>query len=326
MSIKILKPGVLNTLQDLGRIGFRALGVGTNGAMDSFAASVSNYLVGNDDSSAVLEINYPAPEILFNKDALISLAGADFSASVDDLTMPLWSPFFIKKDSVLKFKKHVSGTKVYLAVVGGWQAESWLGSCSTNLPVQAGGYLGRALQKADEILFLNTTMPAGKKPTWNISQFELEKVYQPVHTIRCLQSVEWDMMDAASKNNFTRQQFIISNQSDRMGYRLTGEKLNLEESVELISSPVDGGTIQLLPDGNLIVLMADHQTTGGYPRIGSVIKADLPKFSQLVSGQEIRFSVVDMQVAEDELISMHDLLKEIRYGCHFSFNKHFNLD
>lgn len=317
---------MLTTLQDSGRTGYRSLGIGTGGAMDSFAASVSNFLVGNNDTAAVMEINYPAPEILFLKDALISLTGAGFSASVGDHPMPPWTPFLIKKDSVLKFNKPGSGSKAYLAVNGGWQAENWMGSCSTHLQVQAGGYSGRALQKGDELQFITAELKMDKQPAWNISQFELDKIYRPLNIIRCVKSVEWELIDATSKNNFTRQQFAVSNQNDRMGYRLTGEKLCLEETIELISSPVDAGIIQLLPDGNLIVLMADHQTTGGYPRIASVIKADLPKFSQLIPGEQFNFLLVDMQVAEEESISMNSLLKEIKYGCHFNFKKHFNLD
>jgi len=326
MSIKIIKQGVLTTLQDLGRNGFRAIGVGTGGAMDLFAASVSNYLVGNDDSNTVIEINYPAAEILFEKDGVVSLAGADFTASVDDKPMPVWSPFIIRKDSVLKFKKPAAGSKVYLAVAGGWPAETWLGSSSTNLHVKAGGYLGRALCKGDELQFEATSIQMNREPSWNISQFELDKIYKPANIIRCIRSVEWELMDATSKNNFTQLQFTINNQSDRMGYRLNGEKLNLSETIELISSPVDAGTIQLLPDGNVIVLMADHQTTGGYPRIASVIKADLPKFSQLKPGMLLSFQLLEMQAAEEALISMRRLLNEIKYGCHFNFKKHFNLD
>lgn len=326
MCIKIIKQGVLTTVQDLGRTGFRSAGIGTGGAMDAFAASVSNYLVGNDDSVAVMEINYPAPEIVFNKDALISLTGADFSAVAGNLPMSLWTPCFIKKGSVLKFNKPVSGSKAYLAVPGGWQAESWLGSYSTNLQVQAGGHSGKSLQKGDELLFQNSVLRIDKKPVWNISQFELDKIYKPLNLIRCIKSVEWNLMDEAAKNIFTKKYFTVSNQSDRMGCRLTGEKLSLEKPSELISSATDAGTIQLLPDGNLIVLMADHQTTGGYPRIGSVIKADLPKFSQLIPGQQIKFQVVDLEVAEEELISINSLLKEIKYGCHFNFKRYFNLD
>lgn len=326
MSIKVIKPGVLTTLQDLGRKGYREAGIGTGGAMDSFAASVSNYLVGNDETKAVMEINYPAPELIFIKDALISLTGADFFAVAEGLPVPLWSPLFIKKDAVLKFEKPLSGSKTYLAVSGGWQAESWLGSSSTNLQVQAAGYSGRALQKDDKILFHSPALRTDKKPSWNISQIELAKIYEPANTIRFMQSTEWNLMDETSKNNFTKTHFIISNQSNRMGYRLSGENLTLEKNIELISSPVDAGTIQLLPDGTLIVLMADHQTTGGYPRIGSVIKADLPKFSQLVPGQQVKFETVDLRLAEEELVSMKGLLKELKYGCHFNFKKHFNLD
>lgn len=323
MSIKILKQGVLTTLQDAGRTGYRSMGIGMGGAMDSFAAAVSNFLVGNGDTKAIMEINFPAPEILFQQDAVISLTGADFSAKVNDVLLNAWQPFFINAGSILKFSKPPIASKAYLAVAGGWKGERWLDSFSTHLKVEAGGYKGRAFKKEDIIEFEtnNFLSTQDKLFNWSISGKELEKIYQPNNSFRCIRSAEWHWLDGTSKENFEQQDFVISNQSDRMGYRLTGEKLKLLESAELISSPVDVGTIQLLPDGNAIVLMADCQTTGGYPRIASVIKADIPKFSQLVPGQKINFSLVDIGEAEDAYMAMTRLLEELKEACHLNFNK-----
>ncbi len=325
MSIKISKQGMLTTLQDGGRHGFRSMGIGTGGAMDVFAMAVSNFLVGNYDTAAVLEINFPGPEILFQQNAIISLAGADLSASINSDPLPLWRPFFVKKDSLLKFKKPVHGARTYLAVQGGWQSDKWLGSYSTHLQVSAGGHLGRPLQKDDVILFKedNFSLVGDKILNWHISHKETEKIYQPANSIRCIKSIEWDMLGEASKQNFEENNFEITSQSDRMGYRLNGEGLSPGQPAELISSAVDAGTIQLLPDGNLIVLMADHQTTGGYPRIASVLKADLPKLSQARPGQKISFKTVTVTEAEDALISMEQVLTEIKAGCRLNFEKYF---
>jgi antagonist of KipI len=325
MSIEIIKPGVLSTLQDGGRKGFRSTGIGPGGAMDLFAMAVSNFLVGNEETAAVLEINFPAPEILFLQNALISLTGADLSASVNNEPLPLWRPFFVKKDSLLKFKEPVHGAKVYLAVQGGWKSDKWLGSYSTHLKVAAGGHLGRALLKDDEVLFNenNFSLTGDKVLNWQLSYKQTDQVYQPSNSIRCVKSIEWGLLDKTSQQNFEEKEFEISNQSDRMGYRLNGALLSLQQPTELISSAVDAGTIQLLPDGHLIVLMADHQTTGGYPRIASVIKADLPKLSQLRPGQPVNFKTVTVKEAEDVLISMMQLLTEIKAGCHLNFEKYF---
>ncbi len=325
MSIKIIKQGVMATLQDAGRHGFRNIGIGVGGAMDVFAMKVSNFLVGNDEMDVALEINFPAPEILFQQNVIISLTGADLLATIDDRTVPLWRPFFVKKDSVLKFKKPISGSKAYLAVQGGWQSEKWLGSYSTHLQVAAGGHSGRALQKNDVIFFKDNTLSLAEEKIlgWHISQHELDKVYKPANTIRCIEGVEWSLLNKTSRQHFEKLDFSITNQSDRMGYRLNGTALSLQEPIEIISSAVDAGTVQLLPDGNLIVLMADHQTTGGYPRIASVIKADLPKLSQVSPGQKINFKTVTVNEAEDALISMTQALIEIKAGCHLNFQKYF---
>ena len=325
MSIKIIKPGVAATLQDVGRNDFRGIGIGTGGAMDVFAMKVSNFLVGNDEADATLEIHFPAPEILFQQNAIISLTGAHLLATIDDTPVPLWRPFFVKKGSILKFKQPVSGSKTYLAVHGGWLSENWLGSYSTHLQVVAGGYSGRALQKNDILFFKSNAISLREEKiiSWHISQHELDKIYQPVNTIRCIQGVEWGLLNKTSQQHFEKIDFSITNQSDRMGYRLSGTALSLQEPVEMISSAVDAGTIQLLPDGNLIILMADHQTTGGYSRIASVIKADLPKLSQLNTGQTISFKPISVPEAEDALISMTQALVEIKAGCHLNFQKYF---
>lgn len=325
MSIKIIKQGVLATLQDGGRNGFRSMGIGHGGAMDIFAMAVSNFLVGNYEAAAVLEINFPGPEILFQQNAIISLAGADLSASVNDESLPLWRPFFVKKDSLLKFRKPVYGAWTYLAVQGGWQSDKWLGSYGTHLQVAAGGHSGRSLMKGDTILFKenNFSLTGDKLLNWHISHNETERIYQPANTIRCIKSIEWDLLSEASKQHFEKNAFEITSQSDRMGYRLSSEPLLSEQPAELISSAVDAGTVQLLPDGNAIVLMADHQTTGGYPRIASVIKADLPKLSQVRPGQKISFKTTTVTDAENALISMEQVLTEIKAGCRLNFEKYF---
>lgn len=325
MSIKIIKPGVLTTLQDGGRFGLRSIGIGPGGAMDLFAMKVSNFMVGNNEDAAVIEMNFPGPEIQFQQDALVSLTGADLSAAVNDTAATLWKPFFIKKDDVLKFKQPIHGAKTYLAIKGGWQSEKWLGSYSTHLKLRAGGHLGRALQKEDIVFFKENDQPiiADKILNWHISLNETAKVYEPYHSIRCIAGIEWGLLDQTSKEKFTNEDFLISNQSDRMGYRLSGHPLSLQESTELISSAVDAGTIQFLPDGNLIVLMADHQTTGGYPRIASVIKADLPKLAQSTAGQSIAFKMVTIKEAEDALISMMQSLADIKAGCYRNYKKYF---
>ena len=323
MSIKITRPGVLATLQDAGRFGYRGIGIGSGGAMDFFAMKVANYLCGNEDAATVMEINFPAPEILFEQDAMISITGADFSAIINEMNIPAWSTCLVKKDSVLKFKQPVSGAKAYLAVHRGWQADKWLGSFSTHEKLIIGGFKGRALQKDDRIHFPENKFyfTENKILPWHISMHELNKIYQPLHCIHCIPGAEYELLTGTSKRNLEEQEFTISNKSDRMGYRLMNEPLLLKQPIELISSPVDMGTLQLLPSGDCIILMADHQTTGGYARIASVIKTDMPKMAQAKPGQSINFTMISLKAAEEKLMSMQKTLLEIKGACHFNLKK-----
>ncbi len=324
MSIKIIKPGVLATLQDAGRWGGRSMGIGCSGAMDIFAMKSANYLCANDDRQPIIEINVPGPQILFRQDAVISLTGADLAATINEKAIPFWRTIIVKKDSVLQFKQAVSGARACLAVQGGWAAQEWLNSYSTHLKLGAGGYRGRALQKDDIINFTanKILITENKVLPWYISQHELDKIYQPRNIIRCIKGPEYDWLDENSKHTFEENDHTIQNQSDRMGYRLKGKSLSIKHPMELISSAVDSGTVQVLPTGNGIVLMADHQTTGGYPRIASVIKADLPKMAQLNPGQKIFFKIVGIKEAEDTLISMQEQLAAIRSACRFQLKKY----
>jgi len=327
MSIKIIKPGLLTTLVDEGRTGFRHLGIGPGGAMDRFAMTVSNYLVGNCERVATIEMNFPAPEILLQHAHLISITGKGFEIQVNEKIVPLWKPILVKKGSIIRFEKVEGGSRAYLSVHGGWKAQEWLGSFSTHLGVKAGGYLGRALQKEDilETKGIDKDIDETKTLAWGVSKNELDKIYFLPNEIRITSSIETDLLSPESKENFLSSAFRVTPQSNRMGYRLEGEKLFLNQPVELVSSAVDFGTVQLLPDGNLIILMADHQTTGGYPRIASVIKSDLPKLAQMNPNDKINFKLIPLHEAESELLKRENSLAELKQACITQYKKYFNL-
>jgi len=317
MSIEVIKPGLLTTIVSTRRDGVRYLGIGPTGAMDEFALEVANFLVGNPVALATLEIHFPAPEILFHAAQLVSVAGVGFEVKVDDRTIPMWKPFVVSKGATLKFGKMPEGNRAYLSTRGGWKAQAWLGSPTTHIGAQIGGHAGRALQKGD-VLETNESEPCEneiKILPWGISINELKKIYAPAGEIRCTESAETDMLSRESNENLFSSSFAISPQSNRMGYRLEGEKLFPAKPIELVSSAVDFGTIQLLPDGNLVILMADHQTTGGYPRVASVIKPDLPKVAQRNLHDKIRFKLISLPEAELELEARGRLMGELRNAC-----------
>lgn len=314
MPIKFTRPGVFTTIQDLGRYGYRANGIGPGGAMDTFAASVANLLVGNNEKLPVLEMHFPAPEIFFEEDAVVSITGGNFSGYIDAEPMPSWTPVFIKKSSSLSFKKFVSGARGYLAIQGGIKCDNWLGSFSTHTKIKKGGYQGRPLLKNDVLPLNSTALGFPIKTFPNLSGL-ISAVYQSTYNIRCIGGPEWDLVDDRSKAVFSQLPFSITAQSDRMGYRLKGPELSLCETVELISSPVDYGTIQLIPSGQLIILMADHQTTGGYPRIAQVINADLPRLAQSPVHSELHFEMIAVENAADALFSLYQTHAFIAEAC-----------
>ncbi|MCW3089031.1 MAG: biotin-dependent carboxyltransferase family protein [Ferruginibacter sp.] len=311
MSIKIIKPGIFTTIQDMGRNGYRCDGIGPAGAMDFFAAALGNILLGNDENYPVIEMHFPAAELLFEEDILVSITGADFCASVDDIAVELWKPVLIKRQQTLCFKKYKMGARAYLSLQGEMKADKWLNSYSTNTKLKAGGYHGRPLIKGDSILIDLVASAMHPEHLPDITNL-LQPIYEPAGNIRCIVGPEWNSMDDASQKMFLNESFLITTQSDRMGYRLQGANLHLVDPAQLISSPVDKGTLQLLPNGQIIVLMADHQTTGGYPRIANVISADLPKLAQQAIHSKLQFELVNIETAEYALLSLYQLLESIQ--------------
>lgn len=309
MNLLIRKPGILTTVQDLGRIGHRSLGINPNGVMDRTAARLINTLVGNDENEAVLEMHFPAAEIEFENDCSLAIGGADFSGMLNQTSIRNWSSFAVEKGDILKFAKPISGTRTYIAVAGGFAIDEWLGSRSTNLVAAAGGYYGRKLQAGDNIHLRD---PRSVK-AHAIGPSLIPK-YSRFPTVRVVPSGEFDLLTAISERTFLNDGFTVTRDSNRMGVRLNGPPLHLLHKKEMVSAAVNFGTIQLLPDGQLIVLMADHQTAGGYPRIANVISTDLPLLAQLGPNDGVSFHRVTTEDAERAAAEFEHDLCRLRTG------------
>jgi antagonist of KipI len=321
MAFSIIKPGLLDTIQDLGRNGFGNWGISPGGAMDIYAAQVANLLVGNDKHEAVIEIHFPGPQILFEQNTLIAITGADFSPTLVDEVIPRWQPIVVRKNTVLHFPSLVQGGRCYLSVHGGYCIKKWLNSYSTHLKAGAGGWSGQPLKKGDELPFNeNTIYFAGllkeesnyEALPWRVNT---DKTYQFPHEIGFIPGHEWSFLPQASKEIFLQNNFLIHPSSDRMGYQLKGAEIQMEQDTELVSAAVSFGTVQLLPNGQLIVLMADHQTTGGYPRLAHVVTAHLPKLAQLRPSDCIQFKQMDIRMAEQLLVSREKELHILQRSC-----------
>ncbi len=286
---------MLDTIQDAGHYGQQHLGIGPGGVMDFIAFRTASALVGNSKGEAVLEMHFPAPVIRFTADCLIALSGADFDAVIDDVEIAINQPLVVNKGSVLRFQQKRKGSRCYLAVRGGLNNEQF--------PYHFSG--------EHEVVAL----------PWKA---DLNGLYNH-DRIRFVHGSFYCRLSESSRQDFSHGAFNVTSQSNRMGYRLNGEALHLTENQELVSAAVTKGTIQLLPNGQLIILMADHQTTGGYPCIGHVISADIPSLAQSDSGQALSFQSVSIAEAETLRRHQEQHLQQLQYSCTFRMQEYFSL-
>lgn len=298
--IIVVKGGWLTTVQDLGRYGYQQYGVPVAGAMDSFSAMVANRLVGNPDQAAVLELTLKGSELQFEQDSVIAITGADLSPTINGGTVPLWQSILVPHGGRLRFGQQRTGTRAYLAIAGGIDVPLVLGSRSTHCASETGGLGGRPLQQGD-ILY-------GGKPGKFLSRLIGKRLpdrllprYGRSATLGIIPGPQQNFFSDTSLATLTWATYTVSPQSDRMGYRLTGPKVAPKRSMRFISDCTAMGALQVPPDGRPILLMADRQTTGGYPKIAVVISADLPLAAQLAPGDTVTFAPCSIARAQTAL-------------------------
>ncbi len=291
--LSVKKPGLLTTVQDLGRPHAIASGVQPGGAMDRFAHSAANMLAGNDRSAATLECTLNGPHLVAERSCLIAIAGADFDPSVNGRAAPMWTCIFLRAGDELTFGRRRSGARTYIAVAGGVAADRWLGSLSTNLMAARGGIHGRPLLGGDVIATEGD--PSGPA----ISGRELPEHLRPDyddHTLRVIGGPHIQRLGAEGRERLVHSDFRVSRDADRMGYRLEGTQLDVTGD-ELLSFGLTAGALQMPTSGEPILLMADHQTAGGYPVVATVVSASMPVAAQLVPGDELRFAEITIEGA-----------------------------
>jgi len=312
MSVRVLQPGLLTSIQDHGRWGFQRFGVVVGGAMDLLALRLANLLVANAQPEAVLEITLTGPSLEFETDALIAICGANMSPSIDGQAIGLGRPVWVRGGAILRFGTLVNGCRAYLAVGGGFDVPLVMGSRGTYLQAQIGGFEGRALKTGD-VLNFGSPSPQAAGRAARLSQLASGTSLRAASwfldpdlpgycdnpTVRVLIGAEFDWLTAESQAEFFAGEFALASQSDRVGYRLAGPALKLATPRELISRAVTMGTIQLPAGGEPIVLMADRPTTGGYAKIAQVAAVDLPLLAQLKTGATVRFQPITLAAAEE---------------------------
>jgi len=296
--LRVVKPGLLTTVQDLGRFGLQAAGVPVAGPMDTFSHRLANQLVGNGADAATLEITLIGPELIVEADTTVAIAGAHFEITCDDRPAPAAESFGVRRGQRIKFGRVLQGARAYLAVAGGIQTETVLGSRATHLVSRMGGVQGRALLAGDRLPVANE---ATARPVRRAGGLMLPTKGRAL--LRVMPGPQADWFEPDAMRALAGVSFRISPQSNRMGYRLQGPPLRRIREGELISEPLGIGAIQVPAAGEPILLMADRQTAGGYPKIGYVIGADLPLAGQLAPGDFIEFHVCTRQEAVAALIA-----------------------
>lgn len=305
-------------VQDMGRHGLQHSGINPNGAMDTYNAQLANALLGKQLNAPVIEFHFPSSHIQFLEPSIICITGADFNPTINGKPVPMYHPLLIQQQSVLQFTKKKTGMRSYVSFFPELELKQWMKSYSTNIVCGAGGFSGRALQKGDEIKTAVLKKELFSKVVdFSVLHWTGGKALTNTYSIRFIFGSEWQWLTSDSQHDFKEKLFQITNEADRMGYRLASSGLELTTEEQLISSGVTFGTVQLLPKGQLIILMADHQTTGGYPRIANIISADLPILAQKGPNDVIQFQQTDLITAEQLYKQQQKELKQIMMGSKF---------
>jgi biotin-dependent carboxylase-like uncharacterized protein len=291
-AMEVVRPGVLMTVQDLGRPGLGRFGISPAGAMDPLALRVTNRLVGNAPGSPALEITGPGAELRFLAEVRFALGGADLGATLDGAPLPLWTAVHAGAGAVLRLPERRRGARVILALAGGVAAPAVLGSASADLD---GGLGGGRIGQGQHLAIGDGPPPPPAPPPARLDP--LLRAYEDPFRLRFIRHDDPAIPPEVAAA-FAAASFRVSDRSNRTGYRLAGPVLAVGPAGDRLSEPLAPGTIQLPPDGQPILLMADRQTLGGYPRLGHLIAADRPRAAQLWPGDEIHFLAVDHAEAQ----------------------------
>jgi antagonist of KipI len=310
MALRVLRAGILSTVQDLGRYGSQRFGVPVGGVMDQYSHRVANLVVGNDEREATLEITLAGPRLEFTSEALIGLCGGDFESTIGGRPVPMARPVQVRAGSVLDIGSCRLGCRMYLAILGGFDVPLVMGSKSTYLGGEFGGYEGRALRRGDVLPTGEATAAsypeldsvaeegrAFRYPRWSVKANSAFLAHNH-HRIRFVPGRHWERFGEDVRHQFCNTEFRIGLDSDRMGYRLEGLALAPDPPIEIQSEAVTFGSIQIPPDGRPIVLMANRQTVGGYPRMGEVASVDLPLLAQLPPRDTVRFEPITLESSQ----------------------------
>lgn len=307
MGAKVLNKGLLSLIQGGPRIGFQQYGVPVSGAMDDYSLRVANMLVGNDEYEACIESLIIGPTIEFDQRSIIAITGGDLGPMLNGISIDMYRSYIVSRGDILSFSGVKNGCRAYIAFGGGIDVPIVMGSKSTYFKGNLGGYKGRELRDDDYIKLL--------KFDGNINSIlpkQYVKEYDKEIILRAIRGPQDNMFDSKNIKTFYNSLYNITNECDRMGYRLSGNKINHLDGADIVSDGIAFGAIQIPGHGNPIIMMSDRQTVGGYTKIANVISVDLCKLAQGKPGDKVRFKEVDIYEAHRILKRYEDEIAEIK--------------
>jgi len=305
--VEVIRPGLLTTVQDSGRYGYQQYGVPVCGAMDGYAFTVANLLVGNNEWDACLEISLLGPCLRVLGDTVVAVTGADLNPTVNDKPLSMWEAARVRCGDIISFGEPGTGCRSYLAIAGGIDVPEVMGSRSTYVRSRLGGLDGRPIRSGDS---LHT---GGSRP---VLTAKLPRQYIPElmaeNTLRVILGPQHDRFTEKGIHTFLSSEYTVTAQADRMGCRLEGPPIEHIHGADIVSDGIPPGAVQVPADGLPIVLLADRQTTGGYTKIATVSTIDLSKVAQAQLGDRVRFSEITRSEAHRLLSEYRDTVNDIK--------------
>ena len=306
-SLIVQDPGLFATIQDMGRWGYLRFGVSNSGAMDRVSLQVANMLVGNDPGEAAVEFTAVGGTYEVAADACrIAVAGGEFPIAIDGEAVSAFTSHTVHRGSRIFIGASKAGMRGYLAVLGGFDLPQTLGSLSTLVRYGLGGMAGKPLESGCHIPLRNVGVEPGED-----RYLDASLIPTSAGPIRVVLGPQDDYFTVNGKNTFLSSSYTVTDQCDRMGYRLDGPEIEHSGDFNIVSDGIAPGSVQVPGTRKPIILLADRQPTGGYPKIATVITADLHRLGQMEPGRVVQFKAVSVEEAEDEYLRLNQLLETI---------------
>lgn len=316
MGIRVLKAGMMTTVQDLGRPGYQSQGFGVSGVMDVRSFKIANLLLDNPENEAVLEFTLIGPTLQFTSETIIAITGGDFQPMINKEPAKMYTAIYMQKGDILEFKGCRTGSRGYIAFSSYLDIPVVMGSRSTNLKCAIGGLKGRRLLNED---YLGFRMKRRYLPYFLSRSLDIDEFGQEEVTLRVVMGPQDDCFTKQGRETFLNNEYTVTSEFDRMGCRMEGPFIASKDTTDIISDGIAFGSVQVPSHGKPIILLSDRQTTGGYAKIATIASVDIPKLVQMKTDNKVRFQSIEVEEAQqlmmEEMKEMDAFRKEIYQAC-----------